>query len=334
VTIGKPTASITLSSAPASGGLGLDEAAVRRLRVDLSVDEVHDRVELWLWPGSRLVDAKPDDTIEVALGLSDDTTDLLKAEVASLSVMPGGVLLSAYSPSRRLSSTYVGRAWKSTSLASVVNDLLSDAGVDAGDVDADLSLPALHVDPHRSVWSVLHDLARRTGHQVRSTSDGKVSFGPAPGTSSSGGLGGLAAAAGAAASALGLGGDSKELREGAELVAFATADWSGVTALTRVSPSSAQSWYLLASSPDDGSSVQIVDPTLRSREAADAASQAASTAASRATQRARVRTPGRAGLRAGDVVKARGTDYRILAVQHLVDADQGYVCDLSLEGAA
>jgi hypothetical protein len=338
MTIGHPQATIVLSGAPGSG-LGLDEGAVRRLRVDLSVDELHDRVELWLWPGSKLAAAKPGDTVGVALGLShDNSDDVLTAEVSGISLMPGGVLLSAYCASRRLSSAYVGRAWKATTLGQVVQDLLGDGGVAPGDIDASLSFPALHIDPRRCVWSVLHDLARRTGHQVTSTSDGKVSFGPAPGISVSGSLGGLVAAAGAvgdaAGSALGLGGSSDELREGAHLVAFAAANWSAQKALPRVSPSSAQSWFLLDSAPDDGSSVQVVDPTLRSREAADAATKAAEAAVSRARQRARVRTPGRPGFRAGDLVTARGTDYRILQASHLVDANQGYVCDLLLEGAA
>lgn len=339
MTIGRPQATIVLGGGPGPGGVGLDEGAVRRLRVDLSVDELHDRVELWLWPGSKLAAAKPDDTVEIALGLGgDDSDDVLTAEVAGMSVMPGGVLLSAYCASRRLSSAYVGRAWKSTTLGQVVQDLLGDGGVDAGDINASLAFPALHADPRRCVWSILHDLARRTGHQITSTPDGKVSFGPAPGVSASGGLAGLAAAAGAAAgaagSALGTGGSGGELREGAQLIAFAAADWSAAKAIPRVSPSSAQSWFLLDSAPDDGSTVEIVDPTLRSREAADAATKAAEAAVSRAKRHARVRTPGRPSLRAGGVVRVRDTDYRILSASHLVDAGQGYVCDLLLEGAA
>src|SRR5207244_749084 len=143
---------------------------------------------------------------------------------------------------------------------------------DAGDVDATLQLPALHVDPRRSVWGTLHELARRTGHQITSTAAGAVSFGPAPGVPATSGVGGLAAV-GAAAVALGPPSSGGELREGAELVAFRAGTRTPLAAVASVSPAGPASWYLLAAEPDSGSGDPVVvDPLLRTREAADAAS--------------------------------------------------------------
>jgi len=293
--------------------------------VDLSVDEAHDRVELVLWAGSKLAGAAPGDVLSVALGNGQsDPEDVLRAEVNGVDAIAGGCVLTAFSASRRLSLTHAGRSWRQTTLAQVVRDLLGDGEVDAGDIDATLSLPALHVDPHRSIWSALHDLARRTGHQITSTPGGKVSFTPA------GGSGGLGGAVGGLAAVAGVG--SGELREGAELLSFRAGPRQARTALTRVSPAGAQYWYLLEAAPDSGSAVEVVDPALRTREAANAGTDAFAADASRSTRRARMRVTGRPDLRAGTTIQARGESYRVLRARHAVDPATGYLCDMLLEG--
>jgi hypothetical protein len=202
--------------------------------------------------------------------------------------------------------------------------LLDEGGVDAGDIDAPLSLPAVSIDPRRSVWGNLHVLARRTGHQITSAPDGAVSFGPAGGAP---GLG-----LGAVGSAAGLG--SGELREGAELLRFRTGPRQSPAALESVSPAGSSQWFLLLAEPESGSAPPVlVHPLLRTRELADAATQAAADAASRRSRLARVRVPGRPDLRAGGQVDARGEHHRIVRVRHLLDADAGFVSDLTLEAA-
>jgi hypothetical protein len=195
-------------------------------------------------------------------------------------------------------------------LGEVVSDLLAEAEVDAGDIDATLSLPAVHVDPRRSAWGNLHQLARRTGYQITSEPDGAVSFGPAPGPSS-----------------------SIELREGAELVAHRTGARADVPARSIVNPSagSGAKWFLLAAEPDDGSATVLLAPALRTQEAADAATTALADLHARRARVGWVRVPGRPELRAGVTVDA-GDDYRITRIRHLIDARAGYVCDLDLEG--
>jgi len=326
MSIGRPVATVDGRSAA--------EAAVRRVRVDLTVDEAHDAVELLLWPGSSLVAAQPGDAITVGLGTGEgDPEDVLHATVVGVDAVPGGALLTAYAPSRLLSFVHVGRSWRVTTLGQVVRDLLDEGGVDAGDVTATLSLPTLHVDPRHSVWSTLHDLARRTGHQVTSTPDGKVAFGPVPG-GSAGGLGGVGGALAGAAAAFGLGGAGGELREGAELLAFRAGARPVRSTLTRVSPAGPAAAFLLEAAPDDGRSVQVIDPALRTREAAEAATSAAVAAAARAGRSALIRVPGRPSLRAGGTVRARGQSYRVLTARHVLDPSRGYVCDLVLEGDA
>ena len=329
MSISRPAAMFALEGggAPsvAGGPVTLAQAGVRRVTVELSVDEAHDRVEIWLWRGSSLEDAEPGGSLTVGLGDGDDTQDVLTADVAGVDATGGGSVLTAFAPSRRLSDVYVGQSYVSQTVADVVSALLGEGGVDAGDIDAPLALPAVSVDPRRSVWGNLHVLARRTGHQITSTSDGAVSFGPAGGAP---GLG-----LGAVASAVGVGGGGG-IREGAELLRFRTGPRQPPTALASVSPAGSSQWFLLLAEPDSASAPPVlVHPLLRTRELADAATRAAAVAAERRSRLARVRVPGRPELRAGGQVEARGEQCRILRIRHLLDGDAGFVSDLTLEAA-
>lgn len=340
MTISRPTAALTLSGSASSiggpaglgGALDLAQAGVGRLTIDLSVDEAHDRAEFWLWHDSALIDAQPGDTVAIALDADDDPHDVTTVEVHGVDRTQWGAILTGFAPSRRLSDTYVGRAYVEQTLADVVNDLLGEGEVDGGDVDAVLNLPTLHIDPRRSVWGNLHRLANLTGHQITSMPDGAVSFSPIPGATGTGGLGGLAgAASGAASSLLGVGG-SGELREGAELITFTDGARPAVTGIDAVTPASSAAAFILSAEPDSGSGAPVVvHPALRTRDAADMATSAASAMRSRATRRARVQVTGRPDLRAGGTVTARSEKFRILKVRHVIAPDTGFVSELTLE---
>jgi hypothetical protein len=187
------------------------------------------------------------------------------------------------------------------------------------------------VDPRRSVWATLHGLARRSGCQVTTNADGSVSFTPIPGAVA-GGLGGaIGGAVGAAAALVGVGA-SGELREGAELVGFRVGTRAPDPTTPLLTPIGSKAGLLVAE-PDSGSGTPVqVDAMLRTQEAADAATTAREAAARRRGRIASLDVPGRADLRAGDTVKARGESFRVLRVRHVLDADSGYRCALVLEG--
>jgi hypothetical protein len=210
-------------------------------------------------------------------------------------------------------------------VADIVGDLLAESEVDSGDLDAGLSLPVLHIDPLRPVWQHLHVLARSTGHQVTSTPAGAVSFTPIPGATG----GGLAAIA----SALGIS-PSQELRRNAELITFHAGPRAPSPTSSVVTPSAGTGaqWHLLAAEPDSGSGPAVlVNPMLRTREAADAAANAYQAAAARGARTATITVPGRPQLRAGGTVSTLDESYRVLRVRHLLDAETGYRTDLLLE---
>ncbi len=330
MTLPRPTASLLLDGGGASllagSGLSAAQAGVRRLVVELSVDEAHDRVELAVWRGSALSEAAPGAKLTVGLG-ADDVADVLTVEIAGADATGWGTEITGYAPSRRLSSTYVGRSYVDRTVGDVVSDLLAEGQVDEGDIDASLSLPVLHIDPRRSVWGNLHGLARRCGCQVTTKQDGSVCFTPIPGA----GAGGLGGALGGVAGAVGLV-SAKELREGAELLAFRVGERAQEVTVGLLTPLGGKPGLLVAE-PDPGSGPPVqVDPMLRTQEAADAATTAREAAARRRGRTGSLTVPGRPDLRAGGTVKARGQDYRVLRARHVLDAAGGYRCHLLLEG--
>ena len=77
-----------------------------------------------------------------------------------------------------------------------------------------------------------------------------------------------------------------------------------------------------------------MDPLLRTRDAADAATTARRAAARRRARSATATVPGRPDLRAGASVTLRGEELRIVRARHVLDARSGYLVDLVLEGAS
>jgi hypothetical protein len=322
----------------ATGPLDLPQAGVSWLRVDLSVDAAHDRIELGLHPASRLAGTPAGETITVALGDSGEDTDVLTGQVAGLFADAAEPVLVAYAPSLVLATHRVGRAYLRMTVAEVVRDLLDDAGVDAGDLDAPQLLAAHHIDPRRPVWGHLHALARLVGAQVTSNADGAVAFGPAPGASPSGGLGGLAGAAGAVAGALGVGGRGG-LRSGATVLALrggpTRAEAAAVVPVARLGAASGlgpNRWYHLVAAPDSGTDLADVAPAVRDADLADAATAARADAARREQRSARLVVRGDTSLRAGAELDVDDTPWRVLRVRHLLSRSAGYRCELALEG--
>ena len=215
VSISRPAATFALDGggAPslAGGPLSLAQAAVRRVAVELSVDEAHDRVELWLWRGSALEAAEPGGAITIGLGDGDDAEDVLTADVAGVEATGWGSVLTAFAPSRRLSDVHVGQSYVSQTLADVVSSLLDEGGVDAGvDRRAAVAPGRARSTPVDRCGATCTRSPVAPATRSRRTPTGRCPSDrprPKPGF----GLG-------AVTSALGLGGG--ELREGAELMRF------------------------------------------------------------------------------------------------------------------
>lgn len=336
MTLSRPAASLLLEGgAPSLTGGAMDatQAAVRRIVLELSVDEAHDRAEVSFWRGSPLSDAAPGGVLTVGLGDAGSVEKVATVEICGADATGWGSVVTGYTPSRRLSSTWVGRSYVDRSVGDVISDLLSEGEVDEGEVDASLTLPVLHVEPRRSVWQHLHVLAERCGCQVTSDADGSVSFTPIPGAVGGGTLGALTSAAASGVASLLGGGGRDELREGAELLSFRVGTRSEERTVSLATAVGSRG-DLLVADPDSGGATTVqLDPLLRTQEAADTATTARQAAARRRGRSATATVPGRPSLRAGSPVTLRGEDFRILRVRHVLDAESGYLCDLVLEGA-
>ena len=337
MTLPRPAAALTLQGAtPALGGGPLDaaQAAVRRIVVDLTADAAHDRAEVAVWRASPLADAAPGSTLTIGLGNAGETKDVVTVEITAADVTGWGAILVGHAPSRRLSTTWVGKSYVDCSVGDIVSDLLGQGGVAEGDVDASLPLPLVHIDPRRSVWQHLHALARRCGCAVTSGADGSISFNPIPGAVAAGGLGALAAAGASAAGALGITSAPGELREGAELITFRVGRRPEDATIGSVTSVGSKAGLLLADPDSGGGETVWMDPLLRTKDAADAATTARKAAARRRASSATATVPGRPDLRAGTPVTLRGEEFRVVRARHVLDAQTGYLVDLVLEGAS
>jgi hypothetical protein len=350
VTIGRPVASLATgrdgggglptnpSALLGSGSLDLAQAGVHRLVVDLGVGTAHDRVDLVLSHLSPLAETAAGTPLQVGLALEGDPVAVLATEVLRNDDAPGGRHLVALAPSHRLSRLHLGRSYLQQTVADVVNDLLGEAEVDAGEIDAPWSLPSYHVESRRPAWDNLHRLAALFGAEITSDAEGAVCFAPAPGAST-GGLGGLASAAASVAGALGLG-EQGGLRRGANVLAWVAGERGAapdptpaVAPLGAASPYGAPRGHHLLKASDGERAPTIVSPSLRDSDGASSAATALSAAAERRRTGGRLVVVGDPTLRAACDISVDGDRWHVRSVRHVVDGG-GYRCDLLVEGAA
>lgn len=330
MTLQRPTAVVTLDGRR----LTSEEGAVLRVRVRLGMGPAHDAVEMFCWPSSKLATASVGSAATVALGTVGSEADVWNGEVVSVRLTPGGVALEGLAGSLVLSRTFVSQSFVSVSVADVVQQLASAAGVDVDEVSGDMALSAYAVDDRRSVWAHVNDLAELVGADVTVTEAGALKF-IAP-TAPSGGAGALGGVVGGASG----------LRYGANLLEWrartrALAGTLGVAAFGSGSESGNEKWHWLRSSVDAvGSGPVRLAAAVRTRDAATIVSDAIAMRAKRAARRADLLVVGDAALRPGqtttiaDIPGDAGGDLRIIAVEHLLDGDLGFVSRLTVEAAA
>jgi hypothetical protein len=339
MTLVRPSAVVTLDGRRLTSA----EGAVLRVRVRLGMGPAHDAVEIFCWPSSKLNAASVGSTVTVALGTVDSEADVFTGEITGVRLTPDAIALEGLATSVALSRTFVSQSFISVSVADVVQQLASSAGVDVEEASADTSLSSYAVDDRRSAWAHINDLARLVGADITVTETGALKFIAAAGAA--GGAGGALGAVGGAASAL-LGGGATGLRYGANLLEWRarTRDLPGtlgVAAYGAGSEAGSEKWHWLRGTMDAvGSGPVRVSAAVTTRDAATAVSDAIATRAKRAARRTDVLVVGDAALRPGqtttisDIPGDAGGDLRIVAVEHMLDGDMGLVSRLTVELAA
>lgn len=323
-----------------SGVLDLREAGVIRLDLRLDTGTGHDRCDMFVSHMSPIASTAPGTSTRVALAALGDPVDVLVVEILGVEHRPDGVVLSGLAPSHRLSSTWFSRSYVRQSVADVVRDVLAEADVAAGAIEAGLALEQFHVDGRRNSWETLHALARLVGAEITSDADGAVSFVPAPGSGSGGPGDALEGAAAAGAALLGLGGTGG-LRRGADIISWNTgprraepAATIGVAPLGAASSFGSTGAHHLLKQPESGSAQEFVAPAVRTADGATTATTARTAEAARRRLAGRFVTPGDPAHRPGDDIDVEGETWHLVGVRHRVDVDDGFVTELTCEGVS
>lgn len=338
MTLVRPSAVVTLNGKKLTSA----EGAIMRVRVRLGMGPAHDSVDVFCWPSSGLKDASIGAALTVALGTRGSEADVWTGEVTGVRLTPDGVALEGLASSILLSRTFTSQSFVGVSVADIVNQLASAAGVDVDGVSGDTSLSSYAIDDRRSAWAHMNDLARLVGADITVTHAGKLKF-VAPSSPSA--LGSALSQVPAAVASL-LGGGSKGLRYGANVLGWratsqAAPDTGAVAAYGSASGSGSEKWHWLQSDLSAaGSGPTRVAYGLSTRDGANTAADAFAARAKRATRRANVDVVGDSALRPGQTTQISGIpgdaggDLRIVAVEHVLDSDAGLISRLTVELAA
>lgn len=338
MTLTRPSAVVTLDGQRLTSA----EGAIARVRVHLGLGPAHDLVECFCWPSSKLKGAKPGGTLTVALGPTDGETDVFTGEVSDVRLAPDGVLIEGLAATIALSRSYISQSFLDLSIADIVQQICSTAGVGVDDASGDTVLSAYAIDDRRSAWDHIVDLALLAGADVVATVGGKLKF-AAPAASGGGG-GGLGGALADAASLL-LGGGSTGLRFGASAIDWRAAtrsapDAATVAAYGSGSESGSEKWHWIRHDQDAvGSGRARVAAAAFTRDAASAFADMLALRAKRAARRSIVTVTGDASLRPGQVTQVSdlpgdaGGDLRVVAALHTLDIASGFRTRLTLEPA-
>jgi hypothetical protein len=318
----RPAARLTVDGQ----ALSAPEAALAGLRLALELGGAHDALSAALGPLSPLGDTAAGAAVELALGYGDSTEAVFTGTVAAVDHVPGGLVLQALSTTASLSRARVAQSYLDQTVADIVQDLIGQAEVDAGQIEAPLKLSAYHVDERRPIWAYLRDLARLASCDLSCDPSGALSFRPPRGGPTA----------------------DHTLRYGADLLSWSAGARDAGPPVPDVVPYGAASeegadkWQILLREPDGGppSAPTLVPATLRDRDGARALADGLGKAAARRATGGTLLLVGNAAVRPGDVLGIQdlpdgGPDLaRALAVTHLLDGAGGFRTAVAVEGVA
>jgi hypothetical protein len=314
VSLSRPRAVVTIDGRRLTSA----EAALVRLRVALGFG-AHDAAELVVWPTSKFAGATAGAVMSIALGEDGDEEDVWAGEVVTVEAGADGVVIDGLASTVVLSRTRLAQTYADQSVADIVHDLVPDAD----EVSGDTQLPAYAIDGHRAVWAHVLDLARLVGADVGASPEGTLRFVP-PRTGTA----------------------DVTLRYVADVLTWTAGparapDVPAVGAHGAGSEAGADGWHWLLREPTAvgpaGAPVLVV-PAVRTRDAADVMARALASRAARAARRGRLRLVGHPEIRPGELVEVTdlpgdpGT-LRVLEVEHVLDARDGFITSLVVEGA-
>jgi hypothetical protein len=276
--------------------------------------------ELVFWPNSKFAGTAVGAAVSVALGVDGDDVDVLTGEISGVGGTPSTVRLEAASATIALSRVRKSQTYVSQTVADIVNDLAGDAEID--EVSADLALSAYSVDQRRTVWAHLVELASLAGADV--------------GCAASGGLRFVPPASGPGAFRFLFGATVLDWR----LASLPSPPVPGIAPHGAASEQGSEKWHWILHDPvgEGGDPTRIVG-AFHTRDAADGLARALAERAARSGLRGGARLVGEPGLRPGEVFEIENLPgpaagpFRVLTVRHMLSPRQGFITDVTVEGA-
>ncbi|MGI6655691.1 MAG: hypothetical protein ACOX5Z_02475 [Desulfobulbus sp.] len=313
----RPACTITVDGLALTGA----QAALRLLDAELSLENGHDRVRLDCGPASPLQQARCGALCTLTLGYGDDKTAVFSGEVDRVEQGLHGVGLEMLAPTIRLSRWFGAQTYQEQTVAGIVRDLVTKAGVPTATIAADATVSIWHVDERRSAWWHINRLAALGDYELLCEPSGALSL-----------------------RSTGSGGRTHTLRHGADILALSAAEQT-TSDSRRADRSGAGSelgsdkWHIVLRDPAPGEAVRI-EGALRTRDAAQTMSKAMQARRERAGFTGRVLTLGSPIIRPGDSAELAGLPEggtvrgRIVELRHRFDAAYGFTTLLSLGGCA
>lgn len=329
-----------------------------RILVDRDMDLPADSMEAQMMERSGVAEG---DSISVELGHDGTTEKVFTGTVVEVVPEYGQgtarVRIRALGEMNKLLNLRQASTYEGQSAGDIVKDLMSAAGLSAGEISDGPTLPRFAVHQLASAFVHVKGLADRLGYELYTDRDGKLMFqalGDAASLDSAGGglLGAATSAAESAASSLlGLGGGSEGYGFGKHLVRVAASQGTQPLASVQVggeSPASTQGddkahWLTTDDSSLDGSAGNgdphrlFLDPAARTKDMADRFANGRLSVANRRAREVRLTVLGRPSLDLGDSIEvtdvpdtaATGKGY-IRSIRHRFGGGIGFLTSLTI----
>jgi len=308
-----------------AGGTGLSgpEAAVVRVQCDMTVGAAMDIAIVACTYHSPLVDVAVGDDFSIGLGYAEaESATVLTGKVSAIDFNPNTIAIEVEAATGALTRYYHAGSYVQQTIGDIISDLVSQAGLTTGTIEAAQSLSAYHVDERRAVWSHIVDLSDIGDLSLTTSAEGALEV-REPKSSPV----------------------SSTLRYGAELLVWQAGPRQAGDMAFQAAPYGAGSeegsekWHILLKDPTGGSpdAPTLVLPAIRDRETADAFSEGRESRKTRRGIHGRAVVTGTPALRAGDVIEMvdlpTGGDltFRCRSVCHEISPDTGFTTQLLLE---
>jgi hypothetical protein len=165
-----PSMRVTIDGQALAGGSGL---LVRALRCEVGMDGVGTCTLDLIVPSGASLPA-PGAVLAVSLGLDDDNSPVFKGEVDGVRATLSSARVTASDAIARLANTFVAGAYAAQTVDKIARDVLGQAGVTIGTLDAGPELTNHVLFPGLSALQHLHHLAGLIGADLFCDGDGKV----------------------------------------------------------------------------------------------------------------------------------------------------------------